>query len=93
MRFNQLFILSNKKTFQFKGDFYMIFKVYYQEEKKFSPQREKTKSLYVEGEDSVSVRRLLAEKTDYNVELIQPLEGNHLDYEKENADFTLVEFN
>lgn len=71
----------------------MIFKVFYQENKKFSPQREKTKSLYIEGEDSISVRRLLTKETEYNVELITPLEGNHLEYEKENADFKLVEFN
>ncbi|AQP53122.1 hypothetical protein CBF34_02580 [Vagococcus penaei] len=70
----------------------MIFKVYYQEDKAFSPQREKTKSLYIEGESDVAVRRLINKNTPYNIELIQLLEGNHLEYEKENADFTLVEF-
>lgn len=72
---------------------YMIYKVYYQEDKKLSPQRETTKSLYIESDSDVTARRIIDENTDYNIELIQPLEGNHLDYEKENADFKLVEFN
>ena len=36
--------------------------------------------------------KIIEEKTIYNIELIQELDGNHLEYEKENADFKLVEF-
>ncbi|HCR2698840.1 TPA: DUF1447 family protein, partial [Enterococcus faecium] len=32
------------------------------------------------------------ENTPYNIEFVQLLEGSHLEYEKENADFSLVEF-
>lgn len=70
----------------------MIYKVYYQEDKAFSPQREKTLSLYIESDSPITARKTITEHTNYNIEFIQPLEGNHLEYEKENADFTLVEF-
>ncbi|MGO3733172.1 MAG: DNA-directed RNA polymerase subunit epsilon [Vagococcus sp.] len=70
----------------------MIYKIYYQEDKAYSPQREKTLSLYIEADSPVTARRLLEQNTPYNIELIQELEGNHLEYEKENADFKLVEF-
>ncbi|MDT2865802.1 DNA-directed RNA polymerase subunit epsilon [Vagococcus carniphilus] len=70
----------------------MIFKVYYQEDKARSPQREKTVSLYIEAETPVEARKIIEQHTAYNIELIQALEGNHLDYEKENTDFKLVEF-
>ncbi|MGY3750592.1 DNA-directed RNA polymerase subunit epsilon [Vagococcus acidifermentans] len=70
----------------------MIFKVYYQEQKSQSPQREKTKSLYMEAADAINARRILEEKTPYNIELVQELGENHLAYEKEHADFFLTEF-
>ena len=70
----------------------MIYKVYYQETKERNPKREQTQSLYVEAEDEEMVHNLLRENTPYNVEYIQLLEGNHLEYEKENADFKLMEF-
>ena len=70
----------------------MIYKVYYQEIKERNPKREQTQSLYVEAENEEMVHNLLRENTPYNVEYIQLLEGNHLEYEKENADFKLMEF-
>ena len=70
----------------------MIYKVYYQETKERNPKREQTQSLYVEAENEEMVHNLLRENTPYNVEYIQLLEGNHLEYEKENADFKLTEF-
>lgn len=70
----------------------MIYKVYYQETKERNPKREQTHSLYVEAENEEIVHNLLRENTPYNVEYIQLLEGNHLEYEKENADFKLMEF-
>ncbi|WP_314065167.1 DNA-directed RNA polymerase subunit epsilon [uncultured Vagococcus sp.] len=71
----------------------MIFKVYYQETKVRNPKREQTQSLYIEADNDVIARQLVEDNTPYNIELVQSLEGNHLDYEKENADFTLTEFN
>jgi len=70
----------------------MIYKVFYQERKDRNPQREHTHSLYIKGEDIVSVRQLLEQNTPYNIEYIQELNGNHLEYEKENNDFHLTEF-
>jgi DNA-dependent RNA polymerase auxiliary subunit epsilon len=70
----------------------MIYKVYYQETKERNPKREQTHSLYVEADNEEIVHNLLRENNPYNVEYIQLLEGNHLEYEKENADFKLMEF-
>ena len=70
----------------------MIYKVYYQETKERNPKREQTHSLYVEADNEEIVHNLLRENTPYNVEYIQLLECNHLEYEKENADFKLMEF-
>ena len=70
----------------------MIYKVYYQETKERNPKREQTHSLYVEADNEEIVHNLLRENTPYTVEYIQLLEGNHLEYEKENADFKLMEF-
>ncbi|MDT2828765.1 MAG: DNA-directed RNA polymerase subunit epsilon [Enterococcus viikkiensis] len=70
----------------------MIYKVYYQETKERNPKREQTQSLYVEADNEEMVHNLLRDNTPYNVEYIQLLEGSHLEYEKENADFKLAEF-
>ena len=70
----------------------MIFKVYYQLTKDRNPKREQTHSLYVESTDIVAARTLVEAHTPYNVEFIQPLEGNHLAYEKEHADFKIASF-
>ena len=70
----------------------MIFKIYCQETKIRNPKREQTHSLYLEAADEVVARELVEKNTPYNIEYIQVLEGNHLEYEKENADFKLTEF-
>lgn len=57
-----------------------------------NPKREQTKALYIEATDEVEARRTVEENTPYNIELVQLLEGNHLEYEKENAEFSLTEF-
>ena len=68
----------------------MIFKVYFQDSKTQVPVREKTKSIYVEGESVRDVRNKLAE-TPYNIEFITPIEGAFLEYEKQNEDFKVLE--
>ena len=70
----------------------MIYKVFYQETKERNPKREQTHVLYIEAEDEVIARKLVEDNTPYNIELVYLLEGNHLEYEKENADFQLTEF-
>lgn len=71
----------------------MIYKVYYQETKQRNPQRETTKSLYLEADTEVEARVLVEDNTEYNIEFIEPLEGNFLDYEQKNPEFQLTEFN
>ncbi|ASZ08105.1 MULTISPECIES: DNA-directed RNA polymerase subunit epsilon [Enterococcus] len=70
----------------------MIYKVYYQESKIRNPKREETQVLYIDAKDDVEARQRVEENTPYNIEFVQLLEGNHLEYEKENVQFTLVEF-
>ena len=70
----------------------MIYKVFYQESKEQNPKREQTKVLYIDAETEVLSRQLVEDITPYNIEFLQLLEGNHLEYEKENTDFTLTEF-
>ncbi len=70
----------------------MIYKVYYQETKERNPKREQTHSLYVDVDDVVTARHIVEENTPYNIEYIQELTGNHLEYEKEQPDFHITEF-
>ncbi len=64
----------------------MIFKVYYQENRFEVPVRENTKSLYVEAASEREVRHHLKNR-DYNIELVQLLEGNHLEYEQASQNY------
>lgn len=64
----------------------MIYKVYYQENKNEIPVRENTKSLYVEGSSEQEVRAYLKDR-NYNIEFVQLLEGNYLEYEKNSPNF------
>lgn len=70
----------------------MIYKVYYQDSMIEMPVRENTKSLYVEAESIRNVRQQLKDR-HLNIELIQLLEGSHLEYEKSNPDFKLENTN
>ncbi|PKR78478.1 hypothetical protein CEY16_01595 [Halalkalibacillus sediminis] len=64
----------------------MIFKVLYQSGADEAPVREETKSMYVEAESVREVRLKLAER-DYNIEHVQELSENHLNYEKKSENF------
>lgn len=76
----------------------MIYKVFYQETKDQSPRREQTKALYLkidaasELEGRIQARQQVEKYTNYNIEFIELLSDNHLEYEKTHADFTLTEF-
>ncbi len=59
----------------------MIYKVYYQENMNEIPVRENTKSLYVEASSEREVREYLKDR-NYNIELVQLLEGNILSMSK-----------
>ena len=75
----------------------MIYKVFYQETKERSPRREKTRALYLEVETAnelegrIKARKLVEEKTPYNIEFIELLSDKHLEYEKESGAFELTE--
>jgi len=64
----------------------MIYKVYYQENKNEIPVRENTKSLYVEASSEREVRAYLKDR-GFNIELVQLLEGAHLEYEQNSPNF------
>ncbi|WP_010282838.1 DNA-dependent RNA polymerase subunit epsilon [Bacillus timonensis] len=68
----------------------MIFKVYYQEDANEVAVRENTKSMFVEGESQVEVRKKLKE-LKINIEYIQKVEGAYLEYEKINEDYKVLE--
>ncbi|AGM99647.1 DUF1447 family protein [Streptococcus iniae] len=76
----------------------MIYKVFYQETKERNPRRENTLSMYVnidatsELEGRIKARKLVEEKTSYNIEFIELLSDKHLEYEKETGVFELTEF-
>ncbi|HEP1808593.1 TPA: DNA-dependent RNA polymerase auxiliary subunit epsilon family protein [Streptococcus suis] len=76
----------------------MIYKVFYQETK-VSPRREQTQALYVEVdatselEGHIIARELVeTNRPEYNIEFIDLLSDNHLEYEKKHADFKITEF-
>ncbi|MGM9966642.1 MULTISPECIES: DNA-dependent RNA polymerase subunit epsilon [unclassified Rummeliibacillus] len=69
----------------------MIYKVYYQENVLEVPVRENTKSLYLEAEDVREAREKLQGR-GYNIEYIQLLEGNYLEYEQASENYKLENF-
>ena len=64
----------------------MIFKVLYQERLTEVPVREKTKSMYIEGTSITEVIQKLA-SIKYNIEFVQPVDGEFLEYEKQNENY------
>ena len=66
----------------------MIYKVYYQENMNEIPVRENTKSLYVEASSEREVSEYLKDR-NYNIELVQLLEGAYLEYEQNSPNFRL----
>ena len=66
----------------------MIYKVYYQESITEIPVRENTKTVYVEASSEREVRHYLKDR-NYNIELVQLLEGNYLEYEQNSPNFRL----
>lgn len=76
----------------------MIYKVFYQEVKDATPRREQTRALYLdidakdELEGRIIARQLVETHTAYNIEFIELLSENHLEYEKTHANFSITEF-
>lgn len=66
----------------------MIYKVYYQSNMLQVPVRENTESMFVEADSERSVRAKLKDRK-FNIEYIQLLEGQHLEYEQASPNFEL----
>ncbi|MFT8950206.1 MAG: DNA-directed RNA polymerase subunit epsilon, partial [Liquorilactobacillus hordei] len=69
------------------------YKVFYQPTTKFNPRRENTQSLYIESVSEVIARSTVEEQTDYNIEYLEELSPKALEYEQQNPDFKITEFN
>ncbi|HJC04113.1 MAG TPA: DNA-dependent RNA polymerase auxiliary subunit epsilon family protein [Candidatus Ligilactobacillus avistercoris] len=70
----------------------MVFKIYYQPTKAQNPKRENTRSMYVEADSKVTVMNAVEHQTNYNIEQVEALDDATLEYEKQNPDFKLTEF-
>lgn len=70
----------------------MIYKVLYQEDNHEVPNRETTKTLYVEADSKVALREILESRTPYMIEHIEELSPAHEAYERKQAYFTITEF-
>ncbi|MBT2678399.1 DUF1447 family protein [Bacillus sp. ISL-35] len=68
----------------------MIYKVYFQESNKQVPVREKTQTIYVEAGSEREVRTKIVDR-QYNIEYVEAVEGNYLEYEKQKEDFEVLE--
>jgi len=68
----------------------MIFKVYYQEKITEVPVRENTQTLYVEANSEREVRKKLSDRP-INIERIQSVEGQYLEYERQKEYFEVLE--
>ena len=68
------------------------FKVFYQENNKEIPVRENTKSMFIESSDKPSVLRYLESK-NYNVEYVQEMTEEYLNFKKKSSDFKMVKIN
>lgn len=53
---------------------------------------ETTQTLYLEAPSAVEARALVEANTPYNIEFIQELSGNFLEYEEKSANFKLTTF-
>ncbi|MFG6116832.1 DNA-dependent RNA polymerase subunit epsilon [Halobacillus sp. MO56] len=68
----------------------MVYKVLYQELPYEVPVRERTKAMYVEAETERKVREQLSDR-GINIEFIQVLDEDHLNYEQQTKDDFEVE--
>lgn len=69
-----------------------VFKVFYQENSKEIPVRENTEVVYVEANGVPEVYKYLEER-NYNIEYIQELSEQHLEFESNSVNFKLEKVN
>lgn len=66
----------------------MIYKIYYQVNVLEVPVRENTLSMFIEADSERTVRKILKDR-NYNIEYIQLLDEEHLEYEQASPHFEL----
>ena len=66
----------------------MIYKIYYQVNVLEVPVRENTLSMFIEADSERTVRKILKDR-NYNIEYIQLLDEEHLEYEQASPNFEL----
>lgn len=64
----------------------MIYKVLFQEKKNEVPIRENTKAIYVEGSSVSDIMKKMT-SSEYNIEFVLQVDGDYLEYEKQNENF------
>lgn len=69
----------------------MIYKVLYQKDQIQNPRRETTETIYTQSDSAIKVREILEAKTDFNVESIEELSGNYLEYEQKSPNYKLTD--
>lgn len=69
-----------------------VFKVFYQEKLTEIPVRENTEVLYVEANDVPEVLKYLEDR-QYNIEYVQELSEQYLEFEKSSENFVLEKTN
>ena len=69
----------------------MIYKVLYQKDQIQNPRRETTETLYTQSDSAIKVREIREAKTDFNVESIEELSGNYLEYEQKSPNYKLTD--
>ncbi|MDX8359920.1 MULTISPECIES: DNA-directed RNA polymerase subunit epsilon [Bacillaceae] len=68
----------------------MIFKVYFQEDVLEVPVREKTQTVYINADSEQDVREKLKDR-NLNIEFVQLVSGEYLEFEQRNEDFKVLE--
>lgn len=69
----------------------MIYKVLYQPTSIQNPRRETTETLYTQADSAIEVRAALENQTNYNVESVEELTGNYLEYERKSPNFKITD--
>ena len=69
----------------------MIYKVLNKKNQIENPRRETTETLYTQSDSAIKVREILEAKTDFNVESIEELSGNYLEYEQKSPNYKLTD--
>jgi len=88
----RVYCTKDKKQCPDKELLDMIFKVFYQPLRSEAPVRERTETMYVEGESIRDVRSTIDHLKEINIEFIREVSGEFLTYEQQHPDFKVATF-